>query len=143
MLPHDVAQRSLERAGELRSRADHRVELVVGVVDDAAGMERDVALGRERGRRLAGAPAEHDGLGQRVPAEPVGAVQSGGALARRVQADHVGGVGLGLDHDAAHRVVRGRRDLHRLARDVEHLVLDELAVHAGQLRQDERPCRRG
>ena len=57
--------------------------------------------------------------------------------------DHLGGVGLGLDDDPAHRVVRGRRDLHPLARDVEHLVLDELAVHARQLRDDEVLARVG
>ena len=85
-------------------------------------MHGDVALGGERGRGLAGSLPEDDRLGQRVPAQPVGAVQTGGALARRVQPDDVGGVGLGLDHDPAHRVVGGRRDLHPLLRDVEHLV---------------------
>ena len=50
---------------------------------------------------------------------------------------NVGGVGLGLHHDPAHRIVRGGRDLHPLVRDVEHLVLDELAVHPRELRDDQ------
>src|SRR2546428_12703050 len=29
-----------------------------------------------------------------------------------------------------------RRDFHRLLRDVEHLILDELAVHPGELLED-------
>ena len=50
-------------------------------------MDGDVAVGRERGGRLAGPPAEDDRLGERVAAQPVRAVQAGGALAGGVQAD--------------------------------------------------------
>ncbi len=41
-------------------------------------------------------------------------MQSADALAGGVEARHVCGVRLGIDDDPAHRVVRGRRDLHRL-----------------------------
>ena len=60
------------------------------------------------------------------------------ALASRVQAAHVRGVRLRVDDDPAHAVVGGRRDLHRLAADVQHLPLDELAVHPRQLVDDVR-----
>ena len=77
-------------------------------------------------------PTEDDGFGQRVAAEPVGAVHPARALADRVKPFDVGGVGLGVDPDAAHRVLRGGGDLHRGARDVEHGQVEELPVHARQ-----------
>ena len=39
---------------------------------------------------------------------------------------------LGRNRDTAHRVMRRRRDVHRVARDVEQLMVEELLVHAGQ-----------
>ena len=63
-------------------------------------------------------------------------MQAGRDLARREQPFDVRGRGLGVDDDAAHRVVRGGRHLHRLAGDVEHLVLDELAIHPRQPLED-------
>ena len=39
-------------------------------------------------------------------------MEPGGDLAGRVQAGHVGGVGVGIDHHPAHRVVGGGGDLH-------------------------------
>ena len=63
-------------------------------------------------------------------------MQAGRRLADGVEAGHVGGV-VGRAHpDAAHRVVRGRRDLDRLLGDVEHLQLEHRLVHAGQARHD-------
>jgi hypothetical protein len=64
-------------------------------------------------------------------------VEARRALAGGEQAEHVGGVGVGVDHQPAHAVVGGGCHLHRGARDVEELVLDELAVHAGQSLEDE------
>ena len=52
-------------------------------VDGAAALVLRVLRGM-----LAGALAEHEQVGQRVAAEPVGAVDAGGALARGEQAGH-------------------------------------------------------
>ena len=79
---------------------------------------------------------EDEALRERVAAEPVRPVHAGRALADRVEPFHLRGVGLRVDEDAAHRVVRGRRDLHRRRRDVEHREVDELAVHARQPLED-------
>ena len=51
-------------------------------------MNGDVGVRGERSGCLAGPPAEDDRLGQRVATQPVCTVQTGGALAGRVQPDH-------------------------------------------------------
>jgi len=63
-------------------------------------------------------------------------VEAGGDLAGGEETFHVGGVALGLHHHASHGVVGRGRDLHRVPGDVEHLVLEDLAVQPGQLGQD-------
>ena len=94
-------------------------------------------------------------LGERVAAQTIGTVHAGRTLSDRVQPLDVGQMRLGLDADAAHRVVRGGRDLHRHTRDVQHRQVNELPVHtrkpaehqlAAQLRDVEQhpavaPCR--
>ena len=94
------------------------------------------AVLRELGGGLAGAPPEHEDVAERVAAEAVGAVQTARNLARRVQTRHGRRRGLGLDAHATHRVVDGRADLHRLARDVDRCQRMELLVHRRQLALD-------
>ena len=79
-----------------------------------------------------GAPAEHQQVRQRVAAEPVGAVHAARALARGEQPGCVGRAGVGIDLDAAHHVVAGRPDFHRLLGDVDLGQLHELVVHRRQ-----------
>ena len=86
--------------------------------------------------REPGAAAEHDQVGQRVAAEPIGAVHAARHLARREEAGHRGRLRVGVDPDAAHDVVAGRPDLHRLLRDVDVRQLLELVVHRGQALSD-------
>ena len=81
---------------------------------------------------LAGALAQHEQVGERVPAEAVRPVDAGGALAAREQARYPRHLRVALDADAAHHVVRGRADLHRLLRDVQAAEFLELVVHARQ-----------
>ena len=80
----------------------------------------------------AGAHPEHQQVRQRVAAEPVGAVHAAGDLADREQPGDPGLLGVRVDLDAAHHVVAGRADLHRLGGDVDVGQLLELVVHRGQ-----------
>ena len=63
-------------------------------------------------------------------------MEPGGGLAGRVQSWHGGRLGVRVDTDTAHGVVRRRADFHRLLGDVEPGELLELVVHAGQLALD-------
>ena len=100
----------------------------LGVVDLAIG----IFLRKLRGE-FAGALTEDDQVGKRIAAEPVRAVQSGGALARGKKPGQVGRLRVAVHADAAHRVMRGRADFHRLLGDVEVRQLHELVIHRGQL----------
>ena len=91
---------------------------------------------RVRRRRLPDDASEDEQLDERVAAEAVGAVQPAGCLADGVEARDIGAVVLGPHPHAAHRVVRGGRDLDRLLRDVEHLQLEHGLVDAGQAGHD-------
>ena len=73
---------------------------------------------------------------ERVAAEAIRAVHARRALARREETLDARLLRLGIDADAAHRVVRGRADLHRLLRDVDVAELFELVVHRGELALD-------
>ena len=66
-----------------------------------------------------GAAREHEALAERVGREPVGAVQTGARrLADRVQ-PRDRRVGVQVDDDAAHHVVRGGRNRDQLASGIE------------------------
>ena len=60
-------------------------------------------------------------------------MEPGRGLAGGVEPGHGGGGGVGIHAHAAHHVVSGRPDLHRLLRDVHVGELQELVVHRGQL----------
>ena len=79
-----------------------------------------------------GSAAEHDEIGERVAAQAVGAVQPGRHLAGREEAGHGGLGGVGVHAHAAHHVVAGRSDFHRLLGDVDVGQLLELVVHRRQ-----------
>ncbi len=79
-----------------------------------------------------GAAAEHQQVRQRVAAEPVGAVHAARAFARGEQPRRPCGAGVGVDLDAAHDVVAGRADFHRLLGDVDLGQLHELVIHRRQ-----------
>ena len=87
---------------------------------------------RERRRALARDAAEDHDLGQRVRAQPVGAVDAdAGALAGRVQPGQRG-LGVAVARDAAHRVVHRGPHRDRLRHRVH---ADEGARHLGDQRQ--------
>ena len=79
-----------------------------------------------------GPSAKHQQVRQRVAAESVGAVQTGRDFTRREQARHGRGGRIRFDADAAHHVVAGRPDLHRLRGDVHVGQLAELLIHRRQ-----------
>ncbi len=85
-----------------------------------------------RDRRLTDDAPVHEQLDQGVAAEAVRAVQSARRLADRVEPVDVGAVIFRAHPHAAHRIVRGRGDLDRVGRDVEHLQLHHRLVHAGE-----------
>src|SRR6185437_11833133 len=60
------------------------------------------------------------------------AMQTCRALARREEARNIGHLGIAIDAHAAHHVVSGGADLHRLLRDVDVAELFELVIHARQ-----------
>ena len=101
--------------------------LVNGAVRDGA------AVG---GGGLAGAASENQDVGEGVAAQAIRAVQARRRLARRVQAGDGAGGGLRVGLDAAHGVVDGRVDLHRLRGDVHVAQGVELLVHGGQFALD-------
>ena len=122
-----LAARPASNGAERRVRGGLDVRLV-----DAAGRWSPSAVD-VAAAPVAGAPAEDQQVGQRVAAEPVGAVHAAGHLAGREQARARGrGAGVGVDLDAAHDVVAGRADLHRLLGDVDVGQLLELVVHRRQ-----------
>ena len=119
----------------------------------SSGSSTSGAVARVLGGGDAGAPSEHVDVEQRVGAEAVGAVHghagdlAGGVQARDdvvVVAQHLG---LDVGRHAAHRVVRGRVDRHRLgvrldakvgARelgDVRELRVDVRGLEVGQVEQ--------
>ena len=114
------------------SAASSSVDLGASVGDRGRGALLRREAGRVRGRRFTDDAAVDEQLDERVAAESVGAVQAAGRLADRVEALDAGAVVLGAHPDAAHRVVRGRRDLDRRRGDVEHLQLEQRLVDAGQ-----------
>ena len=137
---HRLLQVGLHRVGVLGRAAafERRQRLGHRPVDDGV-VDRRLRVGLGvLGRVLAGPLAEHDQVRQRVAAEAVGAVDAGGALAGGEQPRHDRLLGVGVDADAAHDVVRGRADFHRLLGDVEVGQLLELVVHARQLALDVR-----
>jgi hypothetical protein len=85
---------------------------------------------------LAGALAEDEEVRERVAAQPVGAVHPAGDLAGGEEAGDGRLLGLGVDPDAAHHVVAGRADLHRVLGDIDVSQLLELVVHPGELADD-------
>jgi hypothetical protein len=87
------------------------------------------------GARARPAPEDQQ-VGQRVAAEPVGAVHAAGHLARCEQPGQQRRAGVGVHLDPAHHVVLGGADLHRLPGDVHPSQLQELVVHRRQLAQD-------
>ena len=91
-----------------------------------------VFLGEFRGV-LAGALAEHQQVGERIPAQAIRSVQTRRAFARREQARHGRHLRIAIHLNAAHDVVRRGTDFHRLLGDVEIGKLLELVIHAGQL----------
>ena len=97
-------------------------------------------LFRVGGGMFTGPTAEHDQVAQRVAAEPVGAVHAARTLPGREQPGHDRHRRVGIDLDAAHHVVTGRADLHRLLGDVDVGQLLELVVHRRQPLVDELRC---
>ena len=142
VLGHDVAQRALQAPRALRAPARGALALQQPLhlrarLGDGGGIAPHLGEARHVLGRVGPRDAAVDEqLDERVAAEPVRSVQATRGLADRVQAVDAGAVGVGRDPDAAHGVVRGRRDLDRLLGDVEHLQVDERAVHAGQLGED-------
>ena len=81
---------------------------------------------------------EDEQVGQGVPTEAVGPVQTTGRFPCAEQAvDTHRSSGVRVDLDAAHDVVARRADLHRLLRDVDVGELLELMPHGGQLGLDD------
>jgi len=60
-------------------------------------------------------------------------VQPGPDFARRKESGHRRHLRITIDANAAHHVVGGRTDFHRLLGDVDVRQLLELVIHAGEL----------
>src|SRR6185437_13941079 len=82
---------------------------------------------------FAGAFAEYQKIGERIAAQPVGAMQAGGAFSGCEQSRHIGHLRVSVNSDAAHHVVSRRTYFHRLLGDVNIGKLLELVIHARQL----------
>ena len=94
--------------------------------------DRAILLG-ELGGILAGPLAEDQQVGQRIAAQTVGAMQSGGGFAGGKQTRHIGHLGIAVNPHPTHHVMGGGTDLHRHLGDIDVRQLHELMVHAGQL----------
>ena len=77
-------------------------------------------------------PENHD-IGERIAAQPIGAVDAGCALASRKQPGDARHLRVWMDMDPTHRVMRSRPNFHRLLGDVDIRQLFELVIHARQL----------
>ena len=113
---------------ERREREVLRREDVL--VTNGGRLARRLRCARRGG--LAGAASEDEQVRQRVAAEPVRAVHAARALAHGVQAWYAALLGVRVHLDAAHHVVAGGPDLHRLLGDVDVGQLLELVVHRRQ-----------
>jgi hypothetical protein len=113
VLAHGLAQAVDERAARARAVAvDGGYRLQIGACGGAAIASKMANVGRD-------ACGEHHGLEQRVGGEPVGAVQAGrGHLADRPQAGNARAAAC-IGGDAAHVIMRGRRNRNELARRVD------------------------
>ena len=119
-----LAARPLERSLDLLHR----------IADLERGDPRHIRFASGRGRSGRSRPlTEHEQIGQGVAPESIRAVHPAGDLARREEPGSCRGARLGVHPDAAHHVVRRRRDLHRPGRDVHVGQLLELVVHRREL----------
>ena len=126
VLGHRVAQPALQRAHVLGPVArEEPVDLGPRRAHRGRGSPLHSELRRVGRGRPAGDASVDEQLDERVAAEAVGAVEPARRLADRVEPLDAGGPVVRAHPDAAHRVVRGRRDLDRRRRDVEHLQLQE------------------
>ena len=70
-------------------------------------------------RKFPGPFSENHNIGERISAESIRAVDSGGAFAGGEKPGYARHLGIGVDTHAAHDVVRRRADFHRLLGDVD------------------------
>jgi hypothetical protein len=87
-----------------------------------------IASCRVIGGRFGGDSSGHQQLDERVPAQAIRTVQPTGCLTDRVEPLDTGPVILRTYPDAAHRVVRGRRNFNRCGGDVEQLQVQERSM---------------
>ena len=79
---------------------------------------------------------EDDQVGERVATETVGTVHASGHFPGGKKSRDTGLLAVGIDTNAAHRVMARRADFHRLGGDVDVGQLFELVVHRWQFSLD-------
>ena len=77
-------------------------------------------------------PAKNKQIRERVATEAIRSVHARRAFTRREEPHDARLLRLGIDANAAHRVVGGRPDFHRVGRDVDVAQLFELVIHRRQ-----------
>src|SRR5205085_5252525 len=77
--------------------------------------------------------AEHQQVGERIPAEPVCSVQPGTHFACRKKAWHRRHLRVAIYPHSTHHVVRSWYDFHRLLRNIDVGEVFELMIHARKL----------
>src|SRR5690349_22958524 len=130
---HHVLQSMLNRIRSFASIALERRQRVFFCRSNFTGIDRakSVLFGVLRGV-LTSSFSKNQQIRKRIPAEPVRAMQSRAALSRGKQSGNVRHLRIRIHADAAHHVMRGWPDLHRLYRDVNVGELLELVIHAGK-----------
>src|SRR5882724_9642300 len=85
-----------------------------------------------RGGGEPGATAKDQEIGERVAAESIRAVKTGGSFTSGEKAGHCRLSSFSIDADATHHVMAGGADFHRAFGDVHVGEFLELVIHAGE-----------
>ena len=140
MLGHQVPHLPLQAARSLGAVVlKHPVQFIPGLLKSLSAAVDVGAFGHVIRPVLAHNPPVNHQLNEGVSAQAVGAVQTAGCLADRVKPVHAGTVIIRAHPDAAHGIVRGRGNFHRLFSNVQHLQVNQSPVNAGQLVEDDFP----
>ncbi len=120
ILPHRLLQRRGAAAATSARLAAERLAGAgdLGVQHCLVGIAQGAHAADVRAHDIARDAAIDGGIGHAVAAEPVGAMRAASVLAGDVEPFHRR-AGVGVDHHAAHEVMRGRHHLDQAAGQIE------------------------